>query len=134
MPFPLYKRNCSWDAYHFCLYRCPPDGDDDGHRTLNLVQKGKGQMGWQPMAHMMRAPSKNGKKNKTSTSNGRTADDGDDHMDGFIPFSVEAVANLAKEYSLCVGGEALAELIETGKDAGTVPTLVCMCRVSAHCL
>ena len=82
----------------------------DSFRTLHLLRKGgkAGGMGWQPMSCLMRAPAKkNGKK--------KADEDDEEEPEGFIPFSIEEVASLAKEYSLCVGGEALADLIETGK-------------------
>lgn len=66
------------------------------YRTLQLVRKGKAEMGWQPMSCLMQAPAKK-------------------DLEGFIPFAIDNVASLAKQYSLCVGGEALAELIETGR-------------------
>lgn len=83
-------------------------------------------MGWQPMVHLMRPPSRKVRKrrreetiNSNATTNSSAAavveeEEGDDEeAEGFILFAIDAVGNLAKEYSLCIGGEALAELIES---------------------
>lgn len=58
-------------------------------------------MGWEPMSTLMKP---------------RVEEEGEGEGEVFFPFAVEEMPRLAKEYSLCVGGEALAELV--GREVG----------------
>ena len=82
-----------------------PHGPEE---TMQLVSKGKRGMGWEPMANLMRP------------SEGED-EEGQVGKDGFVPFRLGQVPHLAAQYSLCVGGEALAELVarEVGGSASS---------------
>jgi len=88
--------------------RMVPHGPE---RTLQLVRrrmsggkegkKGRrGEMGWEPMANMVEEVVKHEGDGK-----GREGA-------RFIPFRAEEMRSLAEKFSLCVGGEALADLVE----------------------
>lgn len=67
---------------------------------------GNGGLGWETMADVVgrRGQTDEGGKGECRERNGEKGG-------SFIPFSVEGLGDLAARFSLCVGGEALAELL-----------------------